>query len=221
MNISVVIPAFNEEKHIKMCLDSIAAQTVAPYEVIVVDNNSSDSTAKIAKECGAKVVNEENQGIVFARNRGFNVAHGDVIARCDADTVLPKQWVEEISKVFKEKIAAVSGPVKYKDAPLFVRSVLLSKVFFIVMRLLAGHNILLGFNMALDAGVWQKIKAEVCMDGVKKHEDIDLSFHAAKHGKIVFDSKLIVEASARRIMNNPISFFYEYPKMLIQNFKHR
>jgi len=48
-NISIIIPAYNEERYLGRCLDAIAAQSVRPYEVIVVDNNSSDDTAKVAQ----------------------------------------------------------------------------------------------------------------------------------------------------------------------------
>ena len=95
--VSIVIPAYNEERYLPACLDAIAAQTIKPFEVIVVDNNSSDSTAKIAAQYPfVRVVNEPRRGIGFARNAGFNAAAGDIIGRIDADTHVPASWVAKV-----------------------------------------------------------------------------------------------------------------------------
>ena len=74
LTISVVIPAWNEEKYIEEALDLIAKQTIQPLEVIVVDNNSVDNTVAIAKRKGARVIKEARQGITPARNAGFNLS---------------------------------------------------------------------------------------------------------------------------------------------------
>lgn len=222
MKVSVVIPAFNEEKHIGKCLESLKSQTVAPFEIVVVNNNSTDHTETIAKQAGVLVVHESQQGIVHARNKGFNLARGDVIARCDADTILSKNWIEEIIKTMNIKdVIGVSGPAKYYDAPFFIRPTIFSKMFFLFMNLIQGHHTLLGFNMAIRRDAWEKVKKEVCKDGGIKHEDIDLAMHLAKYGRIVYDPKLIVSSSARRILKSPISFFIDYPVMLLGNFRHR
>ena len=214
MKVSVVIPALNEANYIGACLKSLLAQTVKPYEVIVVDNNSRDKTAQIAKELGARIIHESQQGIVYARNAGFNAARSEIIARCDADTVLPVNWIEEIVKVFeKHNIVAVSGPVYYYDAPFFMRLPIYSRLFFVFMRLLQGHHTLLGFNMAVKREAWNVVKEKVCNDPVI-HEDIDLSIHLAKIGKVFYDTNLIVQSSARRIIKSPYSFFIKYPLML-------
>jgi glycosyltransferase involved in cell wall biosynthesis len=77
--VSVIIPCFNEEAVLANCLEALRAQTSVPLEVIVVDNNSSDKTALIAKKFGVKVVQEKQQGLIPARNKGFSVAKGDIL----------------------------------------------------------------------------------------------------------------------------------------------
>ena len=69
--ISVVIPAFNEEKYLPACLEALKKQTFKNYELIVVDNNSTDKTAQIAKKFGARVVKEKKQGRNMACGRCF------------------------------------------------------------------------------------------------------------------------------------------------------
>lgn len=114
MKISVVIPAHNEELFLSRTLKSLKEQTFKlPFEIIVVDNNSTDKTAKIAQKFGAKVVFEKNQGYAPACKAGFKAAAGEIIARADADYVLPKKWLEKIWKAFEKdkKLIALGGPI--------------------------------------------------------------------------------------------------------------
>src|SRR4051812_9489646 len=98
MKISIVIPVYNEAQNLDACLRAIARQTTAAYEVIVVDNNSTDGSLAVAQTFPfVTVITERRQGIVHARDRGYNAARGDIIARIDADSLLPKDWLEHIA----------------------------------------------------------------------------------------------------------------------------
>lgn len=209
MNISVVIPAFNEEKRIASCLKSLNNQTVKPYEIIVVDNNSIDKTAEIARSMGAKVIGEKRQGISFARNRGFDAAAGDIIARTDADTVVPSNWISQINAHFEKdkNLDALSGPAVFG---LNVLTPLVRLLVFEANKRIFGHYTLYGPNLAIKKSSWEKIKNEVCMDDEKVHEDYDLSIHMGKEGKIAFDKSLKVRTSARRLRQRPSSFLVDY-----------
>lgn len=209
MNISVVIPAFNEEKRIGHCLKTVFSQTIPPYEVIVVDNNSTDDTAKIARELGAIIVTEKSQGVTFARNAGFNLAKGEVIARTDADTIVPSDWLERISTQFEEDpdLDALSGPAVFG---ISVFSPLLRLLVFEANKRIFGHYGLFGPNLALRKSAWERIRKEVCLDDDKVHEDTDLSIHIGKGGKIGYDKHLKVRTSARRLRQSPSSLLVEY-----------
>jgi len=92
MRLSIVVPAFNEEKLLPACLSSAfaaaAACGLADFEVVVCDNNSTDATARVAREGGAKVVFEPVNKISRSRNAGAAAATGDWLLFIDADSVL-------------------------------------------------------------------------------------------------------------------------------------
>ncbi len=84
--VSVLMGAYNAAEFITQSLDSIASQTAAPLEVIVVDDASTDGTADVAEAWGATVVRQErNSGVAGSRNAGIGRATGEFIAICDAD----------------------------------------------------------------------------------------------------------------------------------------
>jgi glycosyltransferase involved in cell wall biosynthesis len=85
--VSVIVPCYNAAAFLRETLDSVLAQTVRPLEVIVVDDGSTDQSAKIAASYGdlVRVIRQQNRGESVARNRGIDEARGDWIAFLDAD----------------------------------------------------------------------------------------------------------------------------------------
>jgi len=222
MKVSVVVPAFNEEKYIGKCLTSIFRQEVPADEVIVVNNNSSDETESIARSFGATVIREKVQGMTPARNRGFNSAKYEIIARCDSDTVVPENWIKIIKNDFRKgNIDALTGPIFFNDSEILkstktIPADLAYKSFRLIAR---GRKYLIGPNMIITKKIWDQVKNLVEMDDKKVHEDIDLSLKIAKvGGRIKYDQSLIVGMSARRIKKHPQSFFLEYPVRIVKTF---
>ncbi|NTV30727.1 glycosyltransferase family 2 protein [candidate division WWE3 bacterium] len=219
MKISVVIPVWNEERFLADCLQSILKQEYPPHEIIVVDNNSTDKSVSIATSFPqVTVLKEKKQGISYTRTTGMNAATGDIIARCDADTTVPPIWTKQIIKTLSEgNYDAVTGPISFYDLPL--KTSLFSRVFLKLIKILHESDILLGSNMAITKSMWDKVKANLCDDNPKIHEDIDLTIHIIKEGgKIARDNKMIARTSARRIKNKPLSALKDYPMMLIESF---
>src|ERR1035437_8508182 len=103
--ISVVVAAYNEEKDLPKCLTAITTQDFPKddYEIIVVDNNSTDKTAEIAKSFGARVVQESKQGNTPAVKKGMDSATGEIIANTDADTVVFPDWLSTVKEIFADK----------------------------------------------------------------------------------------------------------------------
>src|SRR5690348_2830874 len=92
--VSVLIPAYNSERWIDETLQSVAEQSYPQIEVIVVDDGSTDGTASIAADCGARVVRQRNSGPSVARNRALAESRGEYIQWLDADDVLSPDKIE-------------------------------------------------------------------------------------------------------------------------------
>ncbi|MCX6730964.1 MAG: glycosyltransferase family 2 protein [Candidatus Roizmanbacteria bacterium] len=218
MKISLVIPAYNEEKYIAGCLDSIQTQKIQPDEVIVVNNNSTDKTLSIVEKYPfVRVVNETTQGMIAARNAGFNVAQHDLIARCDADTKLPPNSISRVHRNFaRYHIDALTGPIMFYDAP--IKSSLIARAYLDMMKPIhRGGETLVGPNMIITKEIWEKVKNKVCLNDKLVHEDIDLAYHIQEvGGRIKRDNIMIVGTSSRRMRKNPYSFFSEYPQRFMK-----
>jgi glycosyltransferase involved in cell wall biosynthesis len=200
--VSVVIPAYNEESRIADCLDALMRQTVKPCEIIVVDNNCTDKTVVIAQKYkGVKIVKELFQGRAAAREKGFNTAKGDILARFDADTVLPSSWIERVAREFTDDphLAGLTGYGVARvevNVPRFLwRSVskIWSWTYFTHCRGFFGVDILWGGNMAIRRSAWLKAK-NLCMPKNNEiHEDQDVSLAIASIGGVVkIDPQLVV-----------------------------
>jgi glycosyltransferase involved in cell wall biosynthesis len=212
--VSIIIPAYNEEANLKACLDAIAAQTVKPFEVIVVDNNSADATATIARSYPfVRLVFEPRKGLAYARNAGFNAARGEVIGRIDADSRLASDWVARVERLFQdESIDAVSGSLGFHDAPyhhLFERIDLFFRSYMARNLERHGQQFLYGGNMAIKRTLWNHVKNELC-DERELHEDLDMAAHlAGSKFRIVFVKELHAAISVRRV-DTDLRNFYKY-----------
>lgn len=189
--ISVVIPAYNEEKLIGSCLEAFLHQTTTkPFEIILVDNNSLDKTVTIAQSYGKRlplrIFREKRKGRGTARATGFQHANGDIILSTDADIIVPSDWIENMTDALhKHTVEAITGTCQIQDQ---------SKVVNIIFnhfwqpagermyRFLKGHWCLMGYNFAIRKSVYQKIGAFNAQ--LNCEEDADLSERVAKMGKI-------------------------------------
>ncbi len=88
--LSIIIPTYNEEEYLPYLLRSIEAQSYTDFEVIVADNGSTDTTAKLATDSGARVVSGGNPA--EGRNSGAAAAKGENLLFLDADVILPDPW---------------------------------------------------------------------------------------------------------------------------------
>lgn len=184
--ISVIIPAYNEAAALPACLESLKSQTYSALEIIVVDNNSTDATAALAEQHGARVLQEPTQGILAARTAGFDAAHGDIIARTDADCVVAADWLEQIAQTFTQRpdVDACGGVTELQN----LRRVkhcgyqLMHFLTWLHSRLL-GVTVLYGANVALRREFWRRIREDSMT--IRANEDIALSLAARCHGTVV------------------------------------
>ena len=95
---SIIVPVYNTEKYLKRCLDSIKGQSFKDYEVIIVNDGSTDNSSDIISKYPYKVINQENLGLSMARNNGVKVASGEYLIFLDSDDYIEKDLLKEINK---------------------------------------------------------------------------------------------------------------------------
>lgn len=222
--VSVVIPAYNEEKYIENSLVSLLQseqKTHINYEVILVDNNSSDQTAKIAqkfsKGMNLRIIKENRQGRGVARARGFEEARGEIILSADADTIFYKGWIETLALAIKGNVVAATTSCKILDCSLLTNALFnfMQPKSAFLYRLFSGHYWLAGFSFGISKSVY---KASGGFDiGLQAQEDLDLSFRVARLGKIKFINKPVI-FSGRRFKKGLSAGLYEYVQTFIKAF---
>ncbi len=209
--ISVVIPAYNEEDWIEIPLKSLEEQDFGgEYEVIVVDNASDDRTGEIARDYGARVIQEPEKGCTRAYQLGFDAARYPIIAATDADTRVPSNWLSLISDSFDgPEVVGVYGSCTFYDSSRYVNW--LAKygfTAFLRFNDLVGRPHLDGFNMAVSKEAFHEVGGFNL--SMKSASDVDLSQRLKDHGKLVYNKDLVVETSARRLEEWGFRFFIHH-----------
>ncbi|HSX52813.1 MAG TPA: glycosyltransferase family A protein [Patescibacteria group bacterium] len=215
LTLSIVIPVYNEQRYIKACLEAIAAQTIKPLEVIVVDNNSIDKTVEIAQKFPfVRVIKEPKQGRGYARSAGFDAARGDIIGRIDADSLIYGDWAERVIGDFKDdNIGGITGLGKTNVILGLpgLYTTFWSRVYFWTTHSLFRADTMWGANMAIRKSTWVKAREAITLDDSIVHEDQDLSMVVLGLGmKIIQDNDLLIMTSGRSYLYWPK--FWEYFK---------
>lgn len=199
-SITFIIPALNEEKLIAFAIRSIRAEMAGrpnEYEILVVDNASTDRTAEVALEQGAHVVQELRRGIVTARQAGYRHAKYELLANIDADNTIPAGWLDRALAALDPATVVVTGPLVYPEFSLPLQ--ILTRVFYFLGRLshhtlgtmVQGGNFIVR-KAALDAV--EGYNTEIAFFG----EDTDFAVRIAKVGNVKLVPKMWVYSSARR-----------------------
>ncbi len=207
MKLSVIIPAYNEEAYLGNCLRSASAELQAnagrgPFEIIVVNNASTDRTAEIAAGFpDTRVILEPRKGLTLARQRGLEEARGEILAYIDADTRMPPGWVQRVLETYDRgnQVVCVSGPYVYDDLSPFGHAVvrlywlLLAKPMYWLTRYMA-----VGGNFAASRAALVRIggfDTTIAFYG----EDTNIARRLSQAGDVMFDMRLVMHTSARRL----------------------
>lgn len=109
MDLSIIVPVYNVESYLKECLESIVSQNLTSYEVIMINDGSTDKSRNICElYCNRyknfHLINQSNHGLPYSRNAGFRIAHGDYIWNLDSDDYINgKSYLQEAVNYIKEK----------------------------------------------------------------------------------------------------------------------
>ena len=210
MKISVVIPMYNASKTIRLCLEALSLQEILPYEVIVVDNNSTDNSLSIvqeSRECfkhlNIALSQEPKKGPSAARNRGAYLAKGEIIAFTDSDCLPDKGWIKGVENAFiQDKDLDIAGGVpKASNAASTIIGKFLSGFWLTSshypqsqMRIkeeLFDTKYIVTFNCAVKVGIFKKING--FDESFDIGEDFDLALRALEAGaKVVAWNKDMV-----------------------------
>jgi glycosyltransferase involved in cell wall biosynthesis len=229
MKISFVIPAYNEEGYINLCLNALVreiateeaqearegnagnANIIGDYEIIVADNNSTDRTCAIVEEYAAKypfisLLHEPRRGANSAREAGFAVSKGNLVAFLDADTELFPGWINRAEHVFAKDphLVCLSGPFIYYDLPLLAR--ILVKFFYGMSYIVYLVNNFIIRNTSVIQGGTEIVRR----DALKKigghdvnltfyGDDADLARRLSKVGEVRFSFAFAMRSSGRRL----------------------
>lgn len=116
-HISVVIPAYNASNIIGCVLKSLQVQTFTDFEVIVVDDGSTDDTENIVRGFkDVKFRRQDHKGPAAARNLGIKTATGDIIAFTDTDCAVDRNWLKNMAQCFTEDVSAIMGRVNIPES---------------------------------------------------------------------------------------------------------
>jgi len=210
--VSVLVPAFNEEKYIIASLRALAAQDYPDFEIIVTDNASTDSTAflveQFIRQSGAGVpvqlVSENRKGTNFARECARKAATGSVIAQVDADCIPANNWLRRgVTELTKRSAVAVTGPYDYFDGSWLIRRFslvsqqLLYPVVNYAAQLTGRAAILIGGNALIRAEALQAIggyDTSLSFYG----DDVALAARLSEYGRVIYCASLVQPTSARR-----------------------
>ncbi len=209
MLVSVVVPAFNEARYIRACLQALRCQEHPgfAFEIIVVDDGSTDGTAAIARQHGARVIAQSRRGVSGARQAGFEAARGEIVASMDADSAPPRDWLRRlVAELLRAPdIVGVYGPIRLCGKPYekWVSQVMSGLSFW--LNNCIRKPMFSGQNFAVRREAWARVGG--FDPNWASSEDTLLSLKLAQIGRVRFCWDIVVPTSARRIREGYWSIF--------------
>ncbi len=213
-HVSIVIPAFNEERYIWETFDSLSHQSYDDFETIVVDSYSTDSTVDIAKDFGARVLYAPRGKIGLARNVGAKAARGDIIVHASADVRYDKDWLMNLIRPIDDGRAHVAFGSIYVHKGNIIENgfahILNHAIVPFVTKV--GMIYASGDNIASDAKFYHNIGG--IREDLHTGEDVEFIKRAMRYGKVHFVKEAKAFTSPRRIRH------WGYVRYFIFHFKN-
>jgi glycosyltransferase involved in cell wall biosynthesis len=208
--VSVVIPVKDDALHLETCLEALCRQTTPADEIVVVDNGSTDLTPIVAGWWRVRYVAEPQPGIAAAASTGYDAATGGIIARLDADSIPPTDWIERIRTTLHADagLSAVTGPGTFDSLPMplmRIADIAYMQAYFVLFGALVGHPPLFGSNFAMVRSAWDSARLRTHRADARVHDDLDLSFGLDADARVALDPTLRVPVSSRPF-TDPVAF---------------
>ncbi len=228
MFISIIICTYNRADILEKCLASLLTQTTASseFEVLVIDNNSKDHTAEVAKAYAPKfenykLIKELNQGLSYARNTGFKVALTDWIVYLDDDAKARPTFVENIIKIAKENTFSSFGGIDIPYYPelkpyWFKDKYIQSRLPYDKTTQIKKHEFITGFAMIIHKRLFKKygsFSVNLGMNGNKIAYGEETEFQVRLHANnepIGYVPSIVVDHLAPEYKLNIDWFFKSY-----------
>lgn len=206
--ISIIIPVYNGEEYIERCLDSISKQSYENIEIIIINDGSTDNTQLICdgyleKECRARVVSKENEGVSVARNAGLDLAVGDYIYFADADDYVLQDGLKELVNRASETAADIvvagyhvnNGAHESKVPPLITKDTddFLCSIF-------TGKN---------HSALWNKLFSRKLFDKIRFSENLSYM-----EDKALVSEVLIRYQPSIAFLNIPVYVYFQNDKSI-------
>lgn len=212
--VSILVPAFNEAEYITTTLNALVSQDYPSFEIIVIDNASTDATAASVEAfvrnhvqipVSIRLLYEPKKGTNYAREAGRRAATGSIIAQVDADCIPGPDWLKKGLRVLlrKKNTVAVTGPYDYYDGDSFARffSIAIQKTIYPIVTIftqaLGKSAILIGGNTLIKTDALDMVGGY--NTGLTFYgDDVELGKRLIQAGHIVYDPSLVMRSSFRR-----------------------
>lgn len=178
--LSIIVPVYNTENYINRCIESILNQTYSNFELILIDDGSTDTSSYKCDEYAKKdirvtVLHKENGGVSSARNLGISIAKGDIIAFVDSDDCLDCQMYEILIKNMDEtnaSISACSYVTEYKTDICLLKDIkkIPKPIVFKGRRQI--YESMTRENDSIEGFLWNKIYTKNCLSEIQFRKDL-------------------------------------------------
>ncbi len=185
--VSIVVPAFNAATTLGECLSSVEDLNYPNYEVIVVDDGSTDATGEIASRDGNRMVRVDHRGLSAARNAGIDAARGEIVAFLDADARADRDWLYHLVETITRRGAAAAGGPNFAPTIASAHAAAMAVAPGIPHEVRGGDDRLsqlCGCNMAVTKAALNAVGGFDPLF-VTAGDDVDLSWRLAERGELL------------------------------------
>ena len=195
--VSIIIPAYNAERTISEAVKACLEQDYpnGALEVIVVDDGSTDDTARIVREFSVRYFYQENAGPAKARNTGWRAAGGELICFTDADCVPHRDWAAKLAAAYDEerRIGAVGGSYDIANPGSLLAECVHREIVFRHAGMPRKVRALGAYNLSVRSAVLEEIGGFSEAYRFASGEDNDLCYEIIKRGYgLIFERKALV-----------------------------